>query len=291
MSLLTKFNLALVAVFTLALVPAGFLSHSLLQRNARAQVIGDARIMMETAMAVRGYTIKQIEPLLKGRLAEVFLPQTVPAYSATEIFNSLRKSHPEYQYKEATLNPSNPRDRTVDWEADVVNEFRGDPNRHEIIGERATPEGPSLFLSHPIQITDARCLACHSTPEEAPASLVKQYGPSNGFGWKMNEIIGAQIVSVPMSVPVRMADQAFRTLLISLVAVFAFTLLVLNLLLRFAVIRPLRRLSAVADQLSRGNMDVPEVVAVGKDEVGMLASSFNRMRISLGKALAMLDEG
>jgi HAMP domain-containing protein len=291
MSLLTKFNLALVVVFSLAMVPAGYIAHALLQRSARTQVIQNARIMMETAMAVRGYTIKQIKPLLDNRLAEEFLPQTVPAYSATEIFNYLRKSNPEYEYKEATLNPSNPRDRTVDWEADVVNEFRRDPNRGEIIGERETPEGPSLFLSHPIQIKDPRCLACHLTPEEAPASLVRAYGPSNGFGWKVNEIVGAQIISVPMSVPVEMANQAFRTLLASLTAVFAFTLLVLNLLLRFAVIRPLTRLSALADQVSRGNMEVPNLVVRGKDEVALLAGSFSRMRISLQKALTMLDEG
>jgi HAMP domain-containing protein len=290
MTLLTKFNLALVVVFSLAMVPAGYISHALLQQSARTQVIQNARIMMETAMAVRGYTIKQIKPLLDNRLAEEFLPQTVPAYSATEIFNYLRQNYPEYEYKEATLNPSNPRDRTVDWEADIVNEFRRDAKRAEIIGERETTDGRSLFLSHPIQIKDAKCLACHLTPEQAPLSLIKAYGPGNGFGWKLNEIIGAQVISVPMSIPVRMANEAFRTLLASLVAVFVFTLLVLNLLLRYAVIRPLTRLSGMADQVSRGNMGVPDLVVKGKDEVALLAGSFNRMRISLQKALAMLDE-
>ncbi len=290
MSLLTKFNLALILVFSLAMVPVGLISRTLLQRSARSQVIQNARIMMETAMAVRGYTIKEIKPLLDSRLAQQFLPQTVPAYSATEIFNNLRQSHPEYEYKEATLNPSNPRDRTSDWEADVVNEFRRDPRHSEIIGERETTEGRALFLSHPIQIKDPKCLACHLTPEEAPASLVRQYGPSNGFGWKLDEVVGAQIVSVPMSIPIGMANSAFKTMIFALAGVFGFTLLVLNLLLRFAVIAPLTRLAAVADQVSRGNLEVPDIAIEGKDEVALLAGSFNRMRISLQKALAMLDE-
>jgi HAMP domain-containing protein len=290
-SLLTKFNLVLILVFSLALVPAGYISNRLMQRSARAQVIQNARIMMETAMATRGYTIKQIKPLLTPMLAEKFLPQTVPAYSATEVFNYLRESYPEYTYKEATLNPSNPRDRTLDWEADVVNEFRADPDKKEIIGERQTPEGRSLFLSHPIQVKDPRCLACHTTPQEAPASMVRLYGPSNGFGWKLNEIVGAQIVSVPMSVPVTMANQAFHTLLAALVGVFVFTLLVLNLLLRYAVIGPLTRLATLADEVSRGNLEAPNIEVKGRDEVARLASSFGRMRISLQKALAMLDEG
>jgi len=290
MSLFVKFNLILILVFSVALVPAGYLSYNLLQKNARTQVIENARILMQTALATRTYTNKQIKPLLAPRLAEEFLPQSVPAYSATEIFNYLREKYPEYTYKEATLNPTNPRDRTVDWEADVVNAFRADTKLPEIIGERDGPLGRSLYLSRPIQILDKACLSCHTTPEETPASVVRAYGTSGGYGWKLNEIIGAQIVSVPMAVPIGMATVAFRTLLGSLIGVFVFILLFLNLLLYLVVIRPLKRLSQMADQVSTGNLDVPEIPVRGRDEVAMLTGSFNRMRISLVKALKMLED-
>lgn len=290
MSLLVKFNLILVLVFAIALVPAGYISYDLLHRNARTQVVENARIMMQTALATRTYTVKQIRPLLAPRLEEEFLPQSVPAYSATEVFNYIRDNHPEYTYKEATLNPTNPRDRTVEWEADIVNAFRADDNLKEIVGERDTPLGPSLYLSHPIKITDAACLTCHTTPEMSPASVVRAYGTSGGYGWKMNEIIGAQIVSVPMSVPITSAGAAFRTLLGSLVGVFALMLVALNGLLWVVVIRPVRQLAHMADQVSTGNFDTPEVEVAGKDEVAMLSSSFNRMKISLTKALKMLED-
>lgn len=291
MSLLVKINLILVSVFSLALVPAGLLSYNLLKGNAREQVIQNARLMMQTAMAMRGYTNKQVSPMLKARSSpDEFLPQTVPAYSATEIFNSLRESNPEYSYKEATLNPTNLRDRTVDWEADVVGAFRNDAKRAEFIGERETPQGRSLFLGRPIRITDANCLVCHSTPDQAPPAMVKIYGANNGFGWKKDEVIGAQIVSVPMEIPIRMANTAFRALVGSLVAVFAVTLVVLNALLSFIVVRPMKLLSKMSDEMSLGNLDVPEVIVKGKDEVAALAGSFNRMRISLQKALKMLED-
>ena len=290
MSLLVKFNLILVLVFAIALIPAGYISYDLLHRNARAQVVENARIMMQTALATRTYTVKQIRPLLAPRLEEEFLPQTVPAYSATEVFNYIRENHPEYTYKEATLNPTNPRDRTLAWEADIVNAFRADDELKEIVGERDTPLGPSLYLSHPIRITDAACLTCHTTPEMSPASVVRAYGTSGGYGWKMNEIIGAQIVAVPMSVPITMAGNAFKTLVASLVGVFALMLLALNGLLWVVVIRPMRQLAYMADQVSVGNFDTPEVQVQGRDEVAMLSSSFNRMKISLAKALKMLED-
>ncbi len=290
MSLMGKFNLILLAVFSVALAPTAYLSDRLLQANARTQIVQNARIMMETALATRGYTNKQIKPLLAPRLDQEFLPQSVPAYSATEIFNYLRETNPEYIYKEATLNPTNPRDRTVDWEADLVNAFRADARLKELVGERDGPLGRSLYLAHPIRITESGCLSCHTTAAAAPASVVKAYGADNGFGWKLNEVVGAQIVSVPTAVPVAMATTAVRTLLLSLVGVFAFILLSLNLLLGLVVVRPIRKLSAMADAVSTGDLQVPEVTVAGRDEVAVLAGSFNRMRISLTKALTMLED-
>ncbi len=114
MKLHVKLNLILALVFAASLVPTGLILRSLLRENARTQVIQNARIMMETAMAMRSYTVSQVRPLLAPMMAETFLPQSVPAYSATEIFNTLREDHPDYTYKEATLNPTNPRNRAVD---------------------------------------------------------------------------------------------------------------------------------------------------------------------------------
>lgn len=290
MRLHVKLNLILVVVFATCLVPTGFILQKLLRDNARTQIIENARIMMQTAMAMRGYTVSQVKPLLAPMMAETFLPQSVPAYSATEIFNTLRENHPEYTYKEATLNPTNPRNRAVDWETDLVNEFRRDTGVMEIVGERNTPLGMSLYLSHPIRVGNAACLSCHTTPAEAPPSMLAVYGSNNGFGWKLNETVGAQIVQVPMSAPVKLADEAFRKLMLTLVGVFAFVLVALNLLLHLVVVRPIIRLSAMADKVSHGDLDADEVSFSGSDEVSILAGSFNRMRISLVKALSMLEE-
>lgn len=170
---------------------------------------------------------------MKGKPEELldteFHPQSVPAFAATEIFNYLREKFPDYFYKEATLNPTNPRNRSTDWETDVVNQFRaGNGQQTEFIGTRETPNGTALFLARPIKISNVSCLQCHTTPDKAPPEMVKLYGTANGFGWKMDEIIGAQIVSVPMSLPVNMANQSFRTLLQWLAGAFIGVTVVAN---------------------------------------------------------------
>ena len=290
MKLLAKFNLILGLVFGAGLAIAAAVSHRFLQNDAREEVVRQARLMMEAMRSARDYTSKEVKPLLvtQQEHQRSFLPQTVPAFAATENFNYLRAAYPDYAYKEAALNPTNLRDRAVDWEADLINSFRNHNASKEIVGERETPTGRSLYLARPIQ-ADPPCLECHSTPHAAPASMIRHYGSNNGFGWQSGEVIGAQIVSVPMAVPVRMADQSFRALIIDLAAVFVASLIVLDLVLLFAVVRPLRRLSTMADQISVGQMDIPELPVSGKDEIAVLADSFNRMRRSLERALKMLE--
>jgi hypothetical protein len=166
-----------------------------------------------------------------------FHPQSIPFFAATEAFNYFRQAHPDYAYKEAALNPTNLRDRNVDWEADVVSIFRKNPDKTEFIGNRETPGGPSLFVSAPIRVDDKSCLECHSTPDKAPSEMVKLYGSVNGFGWKEGDVIGAQIVSMPAAVSDRIANSAFQSLLAWLIGIGALIFALVNFACFFLVPR------------------------------------------------------
>ena len=291
MKLIVKFNLVFIVVFLLGLAAAATVSDQLLQRNAREEIVLNARLLMEGALAARTYTSTQVGPLLQTQMKYTFLPQSIPAYSANEIFDVVRKTFPEYAYKEAVLNPTNPRNRANDWEADIVHQFRNVSDRPEQVGERDTPTGKSFYIARPLQIKAEACLYCHSTVDAAPKTLVDKYGPANGFGWKLNEIIGAQIVSVPTEVPILRANRAFRTFMVSLTAVFVFIFIALNLMLWYMVIRPVTRLSRLADQVSQGqNMDAPDFEVRSGDDIGVLTQSFNRMKKSLVQAMKMLEQ-
>ena len=289
MKLLTKFNLILVVLFGSGMALISRLAYDFLMQDARAQVLQQAQLMVESARATRDYTAEELEPLLVDvpDAATTFLPQTIPFYSATQIFARLRKQFPEYTYKEAALNPMNLRDRAVDWEADVINQFRNHPEQKEMVGERETPAGKALYLAHPIAADDT-CLGCHGLVDQAMPTVVKTYGSVNGFGWKQNEVIGAQIVSVPMTVPVRIADQAFRRLMFNLAGIFLVTLTAIDFSLYFIVTRPVRRLAVMADRISKGEMDLTELPVKGRDEIAGLTQSFNRMFVSLVKAFKLL---
>lgn len=289
MKLLTKFNLILLLLFAAGGLIISQVISSFLLRNARQEVLQEAELMMASAKSVRDYTTSNLDPLLEQNPEHKrrFLPETVPAFAAMTTFNNLKRKYPDYAYREAVLNPTNPEHRAADWEADIIRFLRDNPDQKQVSGQRETPVGPLMYLATPIT-ADPPCLECHSTPAAAPPAVLSTYGSNNGFGWKENAIVGAQIVSVPMSLPLEKALRLHRIVFVFLVAILIATIAVLDAAVYFIVIRPLRLVSDAADRVSKGELNPPPLPVKGSDEIASVTASFNRMQLSLAKAFKML---
>jgi protein-histidine pros-kinase len=293
MKLLAKFNLILFVIFGTSALLISHLAYSFLIGNARREVLQQAQLMMASARSVRDYTATDLSPLLQQnpRHRVHFLPETIPSHAATSTFEDLRKDNPQYSnylYKEAALNPTNLEDRPADWEADVIYTFRNH-SEPQITSERQTSSGRSLYIASPIR-SGTECLECHGIPSSAPRAMVAVYGSENGFGWKKDEVIGAQIISVPMTVPIGIANQAYHRLLFYLALTMLLVILAFDAGVYSFVIRPLKLVSDTADRVSRGEKNVPPIRVKGRDEIATVALSFNRMQVSVAKAMKMFED-
>ena len=289
MGLRGKFNLAIIAAFVVGYAGAGFALQQLFIANAREQVLQNARIMMSAADAIMSYTNDQVVPLIGFEREGKFLPASIPFFAAQATFREVQKKFPDYTFREPALNPTNPSDRATGWEADFIRTFGNDPKLAELVAERMTPTGHSLTLARPIRIDEPGCLTCHSSPDAAPASLVATYGRDNGFGWKLHQVVGAEIVSVPMAVPLLQARDAFLTFMAILLAMCIVIIIILNVLLHYIVIRPAKRMAAIATAVSLGDLAAEEYEKKGADEIALLSAAFNRMRRSLESAMQILQ--
>jgi HAMP domain-containing protein len=285
-----KINLALSGVFLVGFGLAAFGAYKVLTDSAIENSLREARVMIEGASAIRSYTAESISPLLQPQMKVQFLPYSIPSFAAQANFHLVQKKLPEYSYREPTLNPTNLNDRAADWEADIVNDFRDNLDKAETVVVRATPLGNFLLLARPLKVSAQVCLNCHSTPEVAPPTMVALYGPQNGFGWKLGEIIGAQVVSIPLAIPLQRAYHTLLLVMGALAATFLVILLMVDLLLRALVVKPVVGMSKMASDVSMGKLDGPEFVRNSNDEIGSLSLSFARMRTSLKNALRMLEE-
>ena len=162
---------------------------------------------------------------------------------------------------------------------------------------RETSEGRVMTLSQPIRAKKP-CLVCHDTPEKAPPSMLEKYrdkwvsdggGMKHGFGWKANEIIGAQIVSAPIRLA---SEQARQNLLYMGVAFGVLVILgaLLNVGLSWMVTHPVRTMRD-ARKASQGQFGAAAFKRRGSDLIARLDQSFTRMRRSLALRMSQRPEG
>ena len=288
----TKLNILLLLIFIGVVTTSGLTLSKILGDNAKDKVASQAFLLLETMGSVRDYTATQVNPELAPRLEKEdwFLPQTVPAYSAREVFEKLRKreQYSNFFYKEATLNPTNPRDKADPFETSIVEKFRNQSGLKQVTGFRSLPGGELFYVASPLVISEKSCLRCHSTPENAPKSQIATYGRDNGFGWQLNEIIGAKIVSVPASTVFNEARRLQFLVIGSLSIFFLLAMIMINMFLKFAVTNPLKRMAQLSKKVSTGDME-GEFEHPVNDEIGILAASLNRMKVSLQMAMNMLN--
>jgi HAMP domain-containing protein len=289
MGLRTKFNLVMITAFVIGLAAATLLAREITTEEAKRQMLNEATLIMRAGTAVRSYTQNEIRPLLSEQMSVRFLPHSVPSWSAHTVLQQVQKDFPDYTYKEAALNPTNPADRATNWEADIIDAFKRNTTLSELVVARDSPTGQFLTFARPFRLTDRACLACHSTPAAAPATMVDLYGNGNGFGWVLGDVIGAQIVSVPMATAIARANRSLLAFVTALSAVFVVMLVALNVLMHFFILRPIQQITTLARDVSAGKPDVQEYAVKGNDEISSLGRSFNLMHRSLQNAMRMLE--
>lgn len=291
LKLAPKFTLLLSLVFISAIAISGaVLSQTTLQRAGK-DVAYKGQILMEAMSSVREYTNSQVNPLIEPKVetSKEFIPQAIPSYSVREVFEILRKNpnYKDYFYKDALINPTNLRDKADEFEAKIVEQFREKSELKEISGFRAKAGEKIFYYARPIVIKKQSCLRCHSTPEAAPKSQLVTYGPQNGFNWKLNKVLGVQTIYVPSEEVFTLAHRYLALVMGIFIGIFAIVILLINFLLKQAVIQPIRPMAKLAQKISNeqfssdqdeeSDLASLEKAAKNSDELGQLARLLKQM--------------
>ncbi|MDJ0574922.1 MAG: DUF3365 domain-containing protein [Xenococcaceae cyanobacterium MO_234.B1] len=286
MKLQTRLNVVIFTIFFVGWMVIGLSSFVLEERNARQDSIHTAELLLGTAIATRDYTSKQIEPLLREQEIDTFIPETVPSYAAQTILARLTKNYEGYRYVERALNPTNPNDLAESWQVELIQYFIKNPDVSEKIGQRLNFNGQeTLYVAKPIRVNSPSCLNCHSTPEVAPTSLIKSYGSAYGFNWKLNEVIGTRIVSVPKSLQHQQARRSLSSYLLLIASVFLVAYAAVLVIVQHWVTKPLNAITHLVEKISLHQVEGFQLVEKDFDSLGKLNRAINRLLISLNKAL------
>jgi len=278
----------LVTSFFTALVVATGGAYAILHQRAVQHTEAEAGRMLSIATAVRGYTDQQIAPLLRND-DKTFHAQTVPAFAAQSIYREMEAGNPGYTYREPALKPTNPEDLPTPFEVELLEKFRSNADLKELTGVREGAKGNVYYLARPIKAQQS-CLLCHDSSQKAPAAMVAKYGPYNGFGWKLGEVVALQSLVIPAAEELKQSGEIALLLAGGLLLVFLATYFALAVAIESLVVRPLRSLEQAAEAVSMGTSGSTPVHATGAREIRSIAAAIERLRISLAKAMKRSDD-
>ncbi|BAY81390.1 sensor protein [Calothrix parasitica NIES-267] len=294
MKIETKVNLALIIIFIFGILINGVLLSNVLEQKTQKEIHSKAMTLMALNNSIGEYTNKRLQPLLIKKMEEnpnIFIPEAISSFSVREIFGTFRSNpgYADYFYKDATLNPTNLRDKADDFETEIINRFRlSESNKTSLSGYRTILGTKLYYTAKPFSINNKSCLRCHTTPEKAPKSQLAIYGTENGFGWKLNEILGIQIIYIPAEQIIEYAHRLFVIIIGIITMIFAAMVITVNLFLKRAILKRIKKIARVVNQVSIGNLHV-NLDKQKTDEIGNVAESFYRMKSSLEIAMGMLS--
>jgi len=301
----TNFNLSkklttlMLTIFLGGIIVSSAVYYNILLGNAKNELNTQSNLLISTMDSVRKYNQDKVNPRLEKQSEDKFLLESIPSYAVSEVFdiltNSYKDKYGKYRYKDAMINPTNPKDKATDEEVKIIEKLS---QQDKLAGQNIDQgfltinEEKKFYSARPIKITQSSCLICHTTLDKSPKSLKilyeqNKYGANQGFGWELNKIIGTKIIYVPADEIYKITNKNFLIILGTFTAIFAVTIFLATLWLKQYVVQPLNRITQVAEAVSLGDMDV-EFKKHSNDEIGRLADAFTRMKTSLEITLKRL---
>jgi methyl-accepting chemotaxis protein len=110
------------------------------------------------------------------------------------------------------------------------------------------------------------------------------------IGAVSGDVLGGVKLAYPLK-SLRNSQKTFKKDTMIIAAIFiVIIILFLYFIIKSAILKPIAKMSKLADDISKGHFE-EEIAHPRNDEIGSLAKSFNRMEISLKKAMEILKRG
>ncbi|OGR07870.1 MAG: hypothetical protein A2511_11565 [Deltaproteobacteria bacterium RIFOXYD12_FULL_50_9] len=288
MGMRSKFVIMMGSLGLVALILIGVASYVFGKKNAMDEAKSKGELIANYIFASRKFFYDFQRPLINAVIEQDrFYPELMSEFViASETWSIFKKNLPGYEFKQAAVNPLQPANTADGDEARIIKGFQDKSGlkQQEGILQRGGEE--FYFLAKPIQIEAKSCLHCHGDPQDAPKDQVQLYGTKNGYQWKMGEVVGADIIYIPIRQPMTVARQTAASIIFVGGGILLLALLVVWFFLNSRIVDPILKLSARTEEISLGkDLDKEIDLSSAKDELGALAQAVDRLRLSMYKML------
>ncbi len=289
MGIRAKFVIIISVLSLLATIAIGATSYWLSRQNALVDAKNKGEMLFNYIGASEKFFSKYQYPIIKEELmmdTDRFIPELMSRFVVTRMeYDLFAETQKGYQFKQATKDPLWPDNKADAGELKIIQEFSGNPSLKTKEGTLVRGGEQFFYIARPVKIDQEFCLRCHGDPATAPQDQKDIYGTDHGYNWKLNEIVGTSMVYV--SITDAMATAKSTTIKIFLIGIgcLLVTIACIWVFLDRSVVAPIIRLSETAKNISIGKNLCDSAHSDVKDEIGVLANSIDRLRVSVNKLL------
>ncbi len=222
MAIKSKFQLGAACILLLFCGGVSWVAYSYLKKVATKEIYQDTEIFIATADATRTYVKDVLRPTVSGLIPkDSFIPHAMSTtFVGREIMGRLKERFPDFKYKRAAANPTNPVNQADAFELSMLEWFNDNPETNEWHGLIQKNNRSFYTRLRAITATD-ECLRCHGMPEDAPRDMKELYGMTGGYGYKTGEVVAADTIYIPVDVTfVRIKEAAWLVFLIAITSLF-----------------------------------------------------------------------
>lgn len=292
-------NLSLKMKFTVIMVIVGFLANLTvavgafyyIQRFKKKELMHEANMVLFAEKSARDYTSNELRPAVMKATNKFVMQAESATFVALGQAKLLKKFLPNYIYSEPTLSPLNLKNRANPFQENIIDRFKSNPSLKSDSGYHKFSGISYFYVMKPV-VAKQGCMICHGNPNNnspITQAIVKKYGDTHGWHWKVGTVVGALSVFVPTKY---MDKAALKNSIIIGVAIFVLPFLAFIVALFFinkVIIKPIHDMTKLAEDVSVGKSN-EDFKVKGNDEIGALAKSFNRLKKSYLKAVQLLAE-
>ena len=290
--------LALGLLFVILSVVVVVLVNGSMRRQALTDAEKAARMLLDHNLAIHTYFSQDLKPKLFERLGPttskdyfepVWMSSTYAIRKMDGYFHHFNKN--PYYYKECAINARSPENEADNYEKAFLVDLQNSPQLTTKSAIRDLDGKPYFTILRRGESMEESCLHCHSSPEKAPGDLVRQYGPERSFHRKVQDVVQAISIRIPLSEAFSSATSfsyyLSGLLLVALGGGFLF-LWVGN---KRLVISPIARIQEHAVRISSEHGRLGETIPEPKvRELRDLVAAFNKMSVDLGKSYEELEQ-
>lgn len=288
MGIRAKFIIIISVLSLLATIAIGYTSYMLSRQSALANAKSTGEMLFKYIESTGAFFGKYQKPLIDDIITdkERFIPELMSRFVVQRMgYDMFAEMQKGYVYKQATIDPLWPDNKADAEELKIIQYFASNPGATQKDGIVTRDGEDYFFAAIPVRVDKEFCLNCHGDATKAPRDQREIYGTEHGYNWKLDDTVGASMIYISISRALADAKTAawkifgigVGSLLVTIVCIWVF--------LDRGVVGPIIRLSETAKDISIGKNLCDSVHSEVKDEIGILANSIDRLRISVNKLL------